>query len=69
MARHALVITRLPGVDAGLLTIEEELDHSFIGKVFEHVLVEHPVEMGIAVEGVAAGDEPGGTELAESDGG
>jgi hypothetical protein len=51
--------TVLPGVDPGLLTVEQQLDDALVGEPLAHVLVVQSVEMGIAIYGVGADDQPG----------
>ena len=55
---HARVVTRLPGVDARLLASHKKFDDALVSEPFEHVLVKEPVEVRVAINGVAAHDQP-----------
>ena len=67
MPGHVGVVAGLPGIDAGLLAVNEQRDNALVREPLEHVLVVLPVEMRIPIKRVAAHDEAGDLVLTESD--
>ena len=66
---EAFAPTGLPGIDAGAFEFAEEGEDAGGGVVLGHGGGEDVIEVGVAVDGVGAGDEAGDGESAEFGGG
>ena len=66
---RALAVVALVGIDPGLLALEQKTRHPLVGVILDHEPIQDRVEMRVAENWIAPGDQPSHTMWSERNGG